>query len=95
MVKLKELFEISEPISEIPTIQDEKKIIESEILEKYLPEVIEKTKIKVDRKKTKSQLKVNMNRILKKDQELPKQKQKIPMEWYRINELYLRTLEKR
>jgi len=76
-------------------IQDEQKIIESEILEKYLPEVIEKIKVKVDKKKSKPQLTTDTNRRLKKDQELPRHKQKIPMEIYRAFNLIVRTLEKR
>lgn len=67
-----------------------KKIIKKETIEEVIPE-----KIKVDRKKSKSQLNVDTYKRLKKDQELPKHKQKIPMEINRAFNIIVKILEKR
>lgn len=56
---------------------------------------LEREKTKVDRKKTKSQLMTNINRISEKDQQLSKHKQRVPIEVYRTIEILFRELEKR
>jgi len=76
----------------IEPIQEEKKT-DAETIRKV--EKIPKIKVKVDRKKTKTQLTINIRKIFERDQQLPKHKQKIPIEYYRTTELFLRTLEKR
>lgn len=53
------------------------------------------TVIKTDRIKSKNQLIQNINRIHKKDQELSKRRQKIPIEIYRTIEILFKTLKKR
>lgn len=53
------------------------------------------TVIKTDRIKSKNRLIQNINRIHKKDQELPKRRQKIPIEIYRTIEILFKTLKKR